>query len=135
MPIVNNSSIITDIANHLEIMIGPLLTSGIIGTTLSVTIYSHLLNTPYSKNSYWVLYGSICFAVSSILTLLYINAYEDMLLLRFSRYLLLAGLVFILISIIPLFRMIGIEESAEETEQFRYIDPRLSSEYVEMRSP
>jgi uncharacterized membrane protein len=126
---------ITDVANHIDIVIAPLLTSGIIGTTLSVTIFSHLVDTEYRKNTYAVLAAACCFALSSFCTLCYINNYENMNILRISRWLLQSGVIFIITCIFPLYKMTQSEEYARETEQIPDSNTRLSPEYVNSMSP
>ena len=126
---------ITNIANHVfEILIAPLLTSGIVGTTLSVTIFSHLVHTEYRKNSYAVLLAALCFAFSSFFTIGYINYKEEMDILSASRWLLTAGLCFIILSMYPLYKMAQTEGYARETDQFPDSDLRRTPEYVNLMS-
>lgn len=126
---------VIDVANHVEIVIAPLLTSGIIGTTLSVTIFSHLIRTDYRKNTYAVLLAAGCFALSSFCTLCYINAYEDMIILRISRWLLHSGVIFIISAIYPLYQMTQSVGYARETDQIPDFDSRQSPDYVNSMSP
>lgn len=126
---------VTDVANHVEIVIAPLLTSGIIGTTLSVTIFSHLIHTEYRKNIYAVLFAAVCFALSSFCTLCYINAFENMVILRISRILLHSGVIFIITCIYPLYRMIQSEGDASETDQIPDFNSKQSPYYVNSMSP
>lgn len=125
----------TQVATHLEIIISPLLTSGIIGTTLSITIFSHLLHTNYRRNCFAVLGASVFFASSSLCTLIFISYYEDTVLLWISRTFLFAGILFILTSLYPLYRLIEIEGYARETEQLPDLDFEPSPEYVNLMSP
>ncbi len=126
---------ITDVANHVDIVLAPLLTSGIIGTTLSVTIFSHLIHTEYRKNTYAVLFAAGCFALSSFCTLCYINAYESMIILRISRWLLHSGVFFIIMSIYSFYQMIQSEGDAIETDQIPDFDSKQSPDYVNSMSP
>lgn len=119
----------------IKIILAPLLTSGIIGTTLSLTIFFQLVDRPYKKNSFGVLGAAACFALSTFSTLAFINIDQDMNLLVFSRTLLTTGIVFILITLIPLYKMIETEGAARETDQMPNSDLRATPEWVNSMSP
>lgn len=124
-----------DLASRVDLIWAPLLTSGIIGTTLSITIYSQLSKTEYRLNTYAVLIGAAFFAFSSFCILCYINYIEDMRFLFASRLLLQTGLLFIISSFYTLYKMVQVTAFARETEQFPDLDPRLTPEHVVMQSP
>jgi hypothetical protein len=90
----------------LSTLIPTLLTSGIVGTTLSITILSILFNNEFEGISTWLLPAAFYFSASSLTTLFYLTIMENSILLDWSLFFLLCGVFHIFISTTFLFKLI-----------------------------
>lgn len=95
--------------DKIDTLLPPFIVSGIIGTTLSLTVYSifNILKDshPRIKPSLLILAAATLFIISFLLTMLYIIFDKEFLLKPLSLYFLVGGGVFILISIIQLVKL------------------------------
>lgn len=102
----------------LETLLPPFIVSGIIGTTLSLTVYSIFHNlkdsTPRIKPSFLILIAASFFIISFLFTMAYIIFKVEVLLNPISLSFLILGGVFILILIIQLFRLTFINYIIDE---------------------
>lgn len=102
----------------LVTLLPPFIVSGIIGTTLSLTVYSIFHNlkdsTPRIRPSFLILIAASFFIISFLFTMAYIIFKVEVLLNPISLSFLILGGVFILILIIQLFRLTFINYIIDE---------------------
>ncbi len=122
--LINESQIIEN--NHyMDPFISSLITSGIAGAALSITIYTCLIDhkdgdhkRTFISTAYKMLAAGTIFALSSIFTLGYIIHFQGRIwLLVLSLALLIAGLSSILLTVRPLlFYLIHLQHEVNESE-------------------
>lgn len=93
----------------LETLLPPFIVSGIIGTTLSLTVYSIFHNlkdsTPRVRPSFLILIAASFFIISFLFTMAYIISNVEVLLKTISLFFLILGGVSIFILILQLVRL------------------------------
>lgn len=104
--------------NLIETLLPPFIVSGIIGTTLSLTVYSvfNVLKDPRPRirPSYLILAAATFFIISFLFTMAYIIFQVEVLLKPISLFFLIGGGGFILISILQLFRLNVVNDIIEK---------------------
>lgn len=102
----------------IETLLPPFIVSGIIGTTLSLTVYSIFHNLkdsrPRIRPSFLILIAASFFIISFLFTMAYIIFKVEVLLNPISLFFLILCGVFILILIIQLFRLTFINYIIDE---------------------
>lgn len=109
---------------NLETLLIPFIVSGIIGTTLSLTLFSIFQNSEvfriWGSPKYLNVTTACFFVLSYLSTLIYIIFPIEFLLIISLVFLLAAG-IFILISIVYIFRLYIIEKSIDRLKETKQL--------------
>ncbi|MDP2789113.1 MAG: hypothetical protein Q8O46_03640 [bacterium] len=120
--------------SSIEVLIPPLMVTGITGTALSLTVYSvfHNLNAPgWVKPTNLILLVAILFLLSFFSTMMYIFSQSEFLIMPISLGFLLAAGIFILILLLLLFITIkrnAVFERLQSSKKFPELFPELFEE-------